>query len=572
MFLLPLDASREWYRYHHLFAESLKAELSLEQERKLYKQAAIWMSESDFTHEAVRYALKSGDIRLVVKIVEDHTFEIFQKAQLETFNAWLDNIPKELIRESEILAVRKSIGLFITGRVKDALEHLESLGEDFFHHASSHNKGLVLSLKALVASHSGQDAQVLAEEALTLLEPWDPIARTSMLNTLAKAFYYKGQTAEALKAYELAYRKGITMGYTFVVTLTLMNYGMCLDAMGYRNQAMNLYTEYIESMKKQFGKTLPYVGIIYIAMAELYYDENLLEKAESYLDEGIKLCQSLSYIWLVSNTTLANIYFARGEKEASCSLLKKLMQQHHDIPGIELRATGMYIQQQLRLGNIEGLESYAARLEHFTGLSGTRDSQEALLYLSRLKICENKLDEAVKDLKSLETVFRENQSNKNRITDFLLLAVAHFKMDDINKTEDYLRLAVSLASPNRYIRLFVDELPLLVELLTDKKISSMEQYHEFISEVLSLCPKIDKPLRHDKKAQANTVLEYGEHLSEREMEILNLISEGLTNSDISRKLFISINTTQWHISHIYGKLGVKSRTQAIIKAKELGVL
>lgn len=326
LFLLPLDASREWYRYHHLFAESIKAELSLEQERNLYRQAAIWMSEFDFTHEAVRYAFKSGDIRFAVKMVEDHTYEIFQKAQLETFNAWLDNIPKELIRESEILAVRKSIGLFITGRVKEALEHLESLGEDFFHHASSHNKGLVLSLRALIASHSGQDAQALAEEALTYLESWDPIARTSMLNTLARALYYKGQTAEVLKAYELAYGKGITMGYTFVVTLTLMNYGICLDAMGYRSQAMNLYTGYIESMKKQFGKTLPYVGVTYIAMAELYYDENLLEQAESYLDEGIQLCQSLSYIWLVSNTTLANIYFARGEKEASASLLTKLMQ------------------------------------------------------------------------------------------------------------------------------------------------------------------------------------------------------------------------------------------------------
>jgi len=572
LFLLSLDESREWYRYHHLFADSLKAGLPLEKERELYRKAAIWMSESGYAHEAVRYAFKSGDMHLVVKIVEDHTYEIFQNAQLETFNAWLDNIPGELIRESEILAVRKSIGLFITGRDIEAVEHLESLGEDFFRRASSHNKGLIFSLRALIASHSSRDSQLLAEKALELLEPWDPIARTSMLNTLAKALYHKGQTAEALEAYERAYETGLKMGYTFFVTLTLMNYGICLDAMGCRDQALKLYTDYEEGMKKQYGKPLPYIGIIYIAMAELFYDENLLEKAERYLDEGIKLCQSLSYVRLVFNITLANIYFARGETEASFTLLRDLMRQDRDLPGIKLRAIGIYVQQQIRLGNTEGLESYASSLERFSNLSGTRDAQEALLYLSRLNICVNKPDEAAGVLTSLETVLKENQSNKNLITVYLLLAVAYYKMDDIIKAEDYLHLAVSLAFPNHYIRLFADELLLLSELLTDKRISSMEQYREFIKEVLSLSPGFEKPVKRAEKPKGAAVLEYGEQLSEREKEILTLIAAGLSNSDISKRLYISINTTQWHISHIFGKLCVKNRTKAIIKAKELGVI
>jgi LuxR family maltose regulon positive regulatory protein len=67
-------------------------------------------------------------------------------------------------------------------------------------------------------------------------------------------------------------------------------------------------------------------------------------------------------------------------------------------------------------------------------------------------------------------------------------------------------------------------------------------------------------------------LEFPERLSQRETDILELLGQGMSNDEIAKKLFITVNTAQWHISHIYSKLGVRSRTQALLKARELHLL
>jgi LuxR family maltose regulon positive regulatory protein len=153
LFLIPLDAARDWYRYHHLFADSLRIELSKEDKRSLYRKSALWMQDKGFYQEAVSYAFKSQDMKLALSIVENNTKDMFQNAQVGTLVKWLEILPDEMVKESEILSVRKSIALFISGRVREALEHLKSLGEDFEYNTSPHNRGLMLSLKALVASY-----------------------------------------------------------------------------------------------------------------------------------------------------------------------------------------------------------------------------------------------------------------------------------------------------------------------------------------------------------------------------------------------------------------------------------
>jgi LuxR family maltose regulon positive regulatory protein len=290
-----------------------------------------------------------------------------------------------MVRGNEILCVRRPIACFITGRMQEAVSFLTALGPDFEKEASPHNLGLYYSMKAMMASATGQDAEPLAKEALKYLEPWDPIARTSTYNTLGRAQYRKGNVSEAAETFQNALSSGMRLGHQFVTTLVMMNYSSCLHILGRHEEALKQCESFIAGMERQYGQLPPYVGILYVTMAGILLALGDKDKAAQLKAEGEALCQSISY-------------------------------------------------------------------------------------------------DVTASLKVFQT-------------------------------------------PS---------------------------------------PTAGKP--------PVQVLEFGEKLSERETEILRLLGEGLSNGEIAKTLYISTNTTQWHISHLYGKLGVKSRTQAVAKAREMGLI
>lgn len=222
LFLIPLDSKREWYRYHHLFADSLRTELSKEEELLAHKKAALWKESNDFKQEAIKHTFKSGDMLLSLRLVEENMEQAFNNAQLATFVKWLEMLPEDLVRGSEILSVRKAWALLMIGKGSGSIHYMNSLEEDFTIMATSHNKGLLLSLKALFALHEGRDnSEILAEEALRFLEPWDSMARSATMSTLGRAQESHGKTADAIKTHRMAYNESLKLGYTFITTLAL---------------------------------------------------------------------------------------------------------------------------------------------------------------------------------------------------------------------------------------------------------------------------------------------------------------------------------------------------------------
>lgn len=584
LFLIPLDSYREWYRYHHLFADSLKFELSDEEEKDLYKKAAMWMMKKGFYYEAVNYALKSGDMKMSLGMVEDCTKEVFQNAQLGTLIKWLEHFSADMINGSEILSVRKSIAYFSTGKVTEAVEHLHSLGEDFERNTTPHNKGLIFSLKALIESHSGNDAEIYAREALNLLEPWDPIARTSMLNTLGKAQYFKGRTEEAVNTFRHAFQTGFDMGYTLITTLTLMNYGLCLDSMGQSSEAFKIFTEYMEGMTKKFGKPLPFIGIIYIALAELYYQKNDIAKSKSYMEEGRELCRSISYNWLVSSTTYAKIRFAEGEMEEAVIILDNMPSDSYTngIHEYAYSMIGTLTQLFLRMGRLTEAEKYSSKLKKYVDDRGKIGWENGAVDYARLLIYTGKYDEAEEMLEASEKVIMLRSRIKSLITVLILLAVVFYKRGNAAETVKYISKAAEYAAQGEYIRAFLDEEPLVSEVLRVPGTSGDIKTAEFIAKVRKCFENkqvesgdyqnIHEEQQAIGKASSNRSLEFGEKLSERELEILTLIARGKSNVEIAKDLYITTNTTQWHISNIYSKLGVRSRTQAILKARDFEIL
>lgn len=579
LFIIPLDEKREWYRYHHLFADSIRTELSKEEEQMLHKRAAFWLEENGFKQDAVKHAFLSGDMDMAVKFVENCTEQLFKDAQLMTLVKWLDMLPGDMIKNNEILSVRKAWALIIVGRVSDAVEYINSLGEDFIKNTTPQNKGLYLSFQARILLNSKpDDSEMLAGEALKFLEPWDPIARISNMNTLGSAQASRGRLMEANNTLISAYEEGLKLGYSFVTTLSLLSLGTNLNQLGRRREAIEQYVKYIEGMTLKFIRPLPYIGIIYVGLSMLYYEGNELEEAKSYLSKGLDLCGSISYIWgIIGEVWTALIDFAMGEGKVSVDIVKKAYAaaQRTGNPRDMIICIDALESMLLRQEDIAGIAKYKENIKNLMETSSIEIYEQAGISYAKIMVNEKRADEAVDILNELEKKFNESQKIRRLITVHILQAEAFYLEGDLEKSNIHIDAAIKLAGENGYIRPFLDEGPAAAEILKGRK-SAKGEFENELRKYLGF--KTEESissggyeLTEHKASLMDDEMEYIEQLSAREKDILRLIGRGMSNSDIAKELFISTNTTQWHISHIYSKLGVKSRTQAIIKAKELGI-
>ena len=581
LFLIPLDTKKEWYRYHHLFADSLRTELSKDEEMQLHRKASHWLESNGFLQEAIEHAFKSGDMQLALRLVENNTEQAFSKAQLTTFIKWLNLLPEELVRGSETLSVRKAWVLLMIGKGSETHDYLNSLGENFFKNATPHNKGMLLCIGAVMAQYSGQgDAEKQAEEAMRFLEPWDISMRIAALNTLGRAQEDKGKFADAIKTLRMTYNESRKLGYSFLTTLTLMNLGTSLNGIGNRLEAVELFEQYIDGMIDEYGRPLPFIGVIYVGMAGLCYESNNLEKAKSYMDEGSRLCQSIFYNWIENKGILeSRIQFALGEKEAGINTIKKSIDAltNEDISEIRILNTATLVEFLLRFGNLEEAKIYGDKLRGYMESKSSTASREAYLPYARLLIYLGHNEEARELLDSMEPQIEKAQRGKGIITFCILYSKVHYTDKDYQKAQYYLDRAINFAEPQGYSRMFLDEEPIIKDIVFSTKNAKgtfigkiAEQMKVPSMRVIQPASTPDKRIEPEQKKTKE--FEHIEKLSQREAEILELVAKGMSNIEISKKLYISVNTTQWHISHIYSKLRVSNRMQAVLKAHELQIL
>lgn len=566
LFLIPLDSNREWYRYHHLFADSLRSELTQKEEQELQKKAALWFADNYFKQEAVKYALKSGDKLLSLKLIEDNTEAAFKNAQLSSLLKWMSAIPEDMIKNSEILSVRKAWALYLTGRTSEAMQYMNSLGEDFIERATPHNKGLMLSLKALRACQVDQNAsEKMAEEAMRFLEPWDPISRISTMNTLGRSQESLGRTAEAVETFRKAYNEGLKLGFTFITTISLTYLGSCLNSMAKRKEAIELYASYIEGMTKEFGKPLPFIGLIYIGLAEMYYESNELEEAKVNMEKGLELCKNISYNWPQSMVILdARIRFALGDKETAIKNMEDALRtaQDNKMNRVVVIISAALIELLIGNGQNEKALQYGEELKGLIDDGAAEELPGACLSYVRILILRGSLQEAIVMLEHLEQKIIKRNKKRDIAAAYILYAEIYYLNKDFDKLDYYIDKAFEIAKSQEYYRIFIENTGQMSGIIRYYK----ERNKPLLNKIAGYFESQECKSPEEKKADIQ-----GEKLSKREIEILRLIAKGMSNNEIAKTLYISINTTQWHISHIYSKLYIRNRTQAVIKAQELDI-
>lgn len=603
-FVVPLDENRQWYRYHHLFAEVLQAHLmetQPDQVSSLHRQASTWYEQNDLPSDAIHHALAAEDFERTAGLIE-RTYPIMDNSfQSTVWLSWVKALPDELIRDRPVLSVDYAWALTDLGeleasesRLQDAERWLEpeKQPERCAGRMVVVDNEQFRSLPAKIAQARAYHAMAqgdipgtikYAELVFDLCPEEDQMMRAGTTVQLGMAYWANGDLDAAHKAMtewvNHNQRTGnilFMIASTFVLADIRVAQGRLREAIRTYQQALRLATEYDQPADHI---TAP----LYLGLALLYHETGEQDAAAQHLKKSAELGDQTTLVDWPCRWRLAQARFkeAEGDPEAALELLDEAKRVYvrnpiPDLYPIEASKARVYVRQgrlseALSWVHSRGLSvddelSYLGEFEHITlaRVLYLRDQAATSAY------------EACALLDRLLKAAEEGARQGSVIEILALKALTQQAQNNLPQARASLERALRLAKPEGYIRLFVDEGEAMRLLILDFRLwldqQSHEQKHQLIDYADRLLSEFTKPAAtaHSKVNDAQFTMI--EPLSQRELEVLQLISQGLSNSEISERLFLSLSTVKGHNYVIFDKLQVQRRTEAVARARELGLL
>jgi LuxR family maltose regulon positive regulatory protein len=580
LFIVPLDHDRHWYRYHHLFADSLRKQLEESQPKvlpRLHRQASAWYAQNGLLAEAVNHALKAQDIEQAAYLIEQTAFEILDRGEVSSLVGWLAALPNETIRTHPWLCVLHAWMLIISGQQKaiearlrdaeEALNILDSLDEQ----EVTRIQGYISAIRAQVAfiRSAIPDTIEFAQDALEKIPARDYSVRATTTMILGAAYGFIDDLAAASRAFSEARTIGQTNQDNFSVMLASSALAQLEVVHGQLRKAERTYREALQLVEKPSGVRhghSPGVGYTYVGLAEVLREKNELEAAASYAEEGLDLCKLLGQaeILMSGYVALARIQRAQGNIEGALATLQEAIQIATEMSAWSVDVVTVH---QVRLWLAQGNLEAASRWAQASGMSAddapSFHREAGHLTLARILVAQGKIDDAARLLARLLKAAESTQRWGSAIEALLLLALTQYKKNEPERALHALERALSLAEPEGYVRVFVDEGTPMAELL--RQAAECGIAPRYVQELLSAFDA-------SEPAEPRHAQPLIEPLSDREIEVLRLAAAGLSNREIAEQLYISINTVKAHTKSIYRKLDAHNRTQAINRAQELGLL
>jgi LuxR family maltose regulon positive regulatory protein len=429
---------------------------------------------------------------------------------------------------------------------------------------------MVVCLQIYLADIKNDNPKIinLAHRALALLKEGDPHGlRGAALSNLASAQAVMGDIPAATQTLRELARFGQEEGHPISAVSALSTLAWLEHLQGRAREALALGHQALDSCVDARGNRLPLAGHAHVGLGLIYYDLNELAQAREHLAQGVELSRQtgLTSGAIEAEFRLAQIQQLMGETKtaiASVAGMRRTTAQLH-LALLDSLVGAWEADFELRLGNVDA----AVRWAESAGLLPTDSpdfSREAeYLTYARVLLAQKRPAEARTLLANLERYARSSGLVRSLITICILQELAQLALGEKEQALARLEEAVRLAAPEGYRRAFLDEGPAVLAILPDVR----RQAPEFIDSLLAAAPAELSRQKHVQRKQPLI-----EPLSERELEVLGLMAEGLSNQEIAGKLFISVGTVKTHVHNICGKLAACSRTQAAAQARELGLL
>jgi LuxR family maltose regulon positive regulatory protein len=590
LFLIPLDGERRWYRYHHLFAGLLRRRLELtlpEAMPQLHSRAAIWHQQNGQLSDAVEHALAGGDDALAAQLIATYFLTMLERSEMVTVRRWLDALPQELLKTTPHLSLIYAWVLLAIAHFTEIEPHLRaaeqaldmSTGqpENAFMPASV-MRGHIDAIRATIAINTGNKplAKDLAERALASLPDDEPLPRTLAALDLADALYGLSDTQTATQAFIAAYEASVAAGMTPITLNALSNLGQLYESQGKLRQAAATYELAIAIAGEQ-GGMLHFSSKSHVGLAHILRERNELAAAREQAQQGITYARQWGHQehLIDGYICLANIQWAEGDREGALAILAEtelLVRKPSAQPEVVMRFLAYRAECWIRLGmfsEAEGwAESFDASMESMESMKGNvRLRMPGYGALVRLRLAQGDPLAARTLLERLRPIAEQLGLGDDLIRIDIGLALTYEALHQHSAALAALRRSVELAAPEDYRRTFWDEGAPLAALL--KALPPGLKEGAYIRMLLAGFTAPPSTSQGKQSAQATRLIE---PLSRREQEVLRLIAAGASNQEIAASLVIALGTVKKHITTIFAKVGVASRTQLLVRARELGLL
>ena len=606
LFVVPLDDKRCWYRYHHLFADLLQARLlqsSLQQSEpelvaRLLSRAAEWCEREGQVPEAVGYALAARDFARAGSLVAKHWGTFANSGEIEVVWSWLAALPEEVVRNSAVLSVAYCWVLWLRAQVGLIEEHLvdaERAVSELIQAEGRSPEGSsvddatfaallvqLATLRSFVARYHDdfETASEVAERALSLIPENSPPQSNAQLQSLiylalASAYDGTGDLEKSASAYAETIRWSRLGSNPAGIGITIRLIG-ALRLLGRLRAAEAACREALGYIQEQGMARLPAAGVLHVAMCEVLVERNDLESAQAHLARGIELGKWSGRLDAVKNTaySLSRLRQARHDVTGALAAVQEtessLEEPRPPLAMAELLALKARI--LVRQGSLSEAAGYAEEAVRLAGRDRGQTSQMAALAVCRVMLAQRKPDEAVahltRSIEAAEGCGRLGVALELRILRSLVLQ----RKGASREAEADLQRALALAEPEGYVRIFLDEgqpmRGLLAQWLARAGAGPLRDYAVHLLSQFEAEPR-QLTTSQEKALPTGDLLD---PLSQRELEVLHLMALGKTNQEIARQLIVSPGTVKAHTASIYRKLDVANRTEAVARARQIGIL
>ncbi len=581
LFVVPLDDYREWFRYHHLFADYLSDELhrrELDELPDLHRRASRWFLEHDLPDPAFRHAVAGGDAELGFQIFNRYINEKLNTGELRVIRRWLDALPAAWYDESPVFGLAEVGLLFMSGEFAVGIGRIEEVEQRIVQAGRAdlpHHLAMVTAVRCFVACEQNNVAQAeaYAEQALRDLAPENHSFRATIYHALGDSYRRIGRWDEARTCYRKVFETShepeghVRSAHVFgaLADLELMR-GRLDVAADYWGKALVAV-----QVRENWGRLpLPVAGWVYVRIGESRYERNELAEAGDHLARGLDRADLGGDVrtMIAGNVILARLKLTEGDHEAAAQCLERVrpLIEQSAFPDWTGRFERIQVELWLALDKFRTASDWAEAMVGSEALAAHPERESAQLAIARVLIVNGdgpSLARAQAQLQDVLQVAERDGRAGVQIEALALRALACECQGDRAGALTSLERALRLAEPEGYVRLFADlGLPMARLLQEARARHVLPGYVDRLLAAFSVVLPQQAPARRALP----------EPLSHREREVLRLIAAGLTNSEIADALFISPETVKKHTGSIFGKLGVGNRTEAAARARALGLL
>jgi LuxR family maltose regulon positive regulatory protein len=574
LFLIPLDNERRWYRYHHLFADLLRLRLpqsissspadAQSQVTSLHIRASVWYEDQGFTMEAFHHAAAANDVERAERLIEEKGIPRHFRGTVTTLLSWLESVPASVLNARPSLWVRYASLLVVNGQTTGVEEKLQAaetaLQGSEMDNTARDLTGQIAAIRATLAftRYQLEPALAQAQRALEYLPPHNLFSLVTAYWVQGAAYLYLGNRARARDALIQAIALSKTSGNIFTTILATIGLGQVQEA---DNELFLAAQTYRHVLQLAGDQPLQIVYEAHLGLARVLYEWNNLNEAWQYGQQSLYLAQQYDRgvidRFIVCEIFLVRLKLAQGDVAGAAALLAQASEETrqrnfvHRLPDVAAAQVLTFL--------CQGHLAAAARIAQ---------AHELPISQARVHLAQGDPPAALAVLESWQQQ-AEAKGWKDELLKVMVLQVtaleAHGEKD---QAVQLLGDVLALAEPGGFIRIFVDEGPLMAQLLS--KAAARGIMPDYIRKLLAAFEGEKQQSENSSYSPPGQLLI--EPLSPRELEVLRLIAAGLSNQEISKRLFLALGTVKGHNQKIFGKLQVQRRTEAIARARQLGLL